>query len=118
MSGQTSLPLLEVKNPVPAEVFTFVNFLYDWTRVSSFLPPIAFGQDNGGGQRSGDTLEIRMWSMVKAIHRSRAYMTNGIRQMMQMTAAILKQKRISEVPARHESGEKGSLRFSVKGCIG
>ena len=45
--------VLEIKNPVPAEVFTFVNFLYDWTRTSSFLPPIAFGQDNGGGQRSG-----------------------------------------------------------------
>lgn len=92
--------VLEIKNPVPAEVFTFVNFLYDWTRTSSFLPPIAFGQDNGGGQRSGDTLEIRMWAMVKAIHRSRAYMTNGLRQMTQMTAAILKQKRVAEAPIR------------------
>lgn len=92
--------VVEIANPVPAEVFTFVNFIYDWTRVSSFLPPIAFGQDNGGGQRSGDTLEIRMWAMVKAIHRSRAYMTNGLRQLMNMTAQILRQKRIAEVPAR------------------
>jgi hypothetical protein len=92
--------VLEISNPVPSEVFTFVNFLYDWTRVSSFLPPIAFGQDNGGGQRSGDTLEIRMWSMVKAIHRSRAYMTAGLRRLIWMTSQILKQKRLLDVPAR------------------
>lgn len=92
--------VLTIDNPVPSEVFTFVNFLYDWTRTSSFLPPIAFGQDNGGGQRSGDTLEIRMWSMVKAVHRSRSYLTNGLMQMIKMTAAILKQKRVSEVPVR------------------
>jgi hypothetical protein len=92
--------VLEIKNPVPAEVFTFVDFLYDWTRVSSFLPPIAFGQDNGGGQRSGDTLEIRMWSMVKAIHRSRAYMTSGLRRLIWMTSQILRQKRLMDVSTR------------------
>jgi hypothetical protein len=92
--------VVEIKNPVPAEVFTFVNFLYDWTRTSSFLPPIAFGQDNGGGQRSGDTLEIRMWSMVKAIHRSRAYMTAGLRRLIWMSAQILKQKRLLDIPSR------------------
>ena len=94
-----------------------MNFLYDWTRVSSFLPPIAFGQDNGGGQRSGDTLEIRMWSMVKAIHRSRAYMTAGIRRMIWMTAQILKQKRLMDIPARALSRMEDGLILPRYGSV-
>lgn len=84
--------ILESKNPIPQGVFDYINFIYDWTRTSSFAPPIAFGEDNGGGQRSGITLEIRMWPLVKATRRSRAYMEAGLRRAMKMSAQIIQQK--------------------------
>jgi hypothetical protein len=92
--------MLEARNPVPEGVFQYINFLYDWSRTASFAPPIAFGEDNGGGQRSGATLEIRMWPLVKSTRRSRAYMTEGLIRLVKMTGQILQQKRFPGVPAR------------------
>jgi len=84
--------VLEPKNPIPQGSFEYVSFLYDWARTSTFAPPIAFGEDDGGGQRSGATLEIRLWPMLKAIARSRLYHAGGMRQMAQVTGKIYKQK--------------------------
>jgi len=89
--------LLEAKNAVPQGAFEYVKFLYDWTRTSTFTPPIAFGEDQGGGQRSGRTLEIRMWPLLRSSRRSRAYMAAGLRQMMKIAAKILLQKKISDI---------------------
>lgn len=89
--------MLEAKNPLPEGVFNYLKFVYDWSRTSSFAPPIAFGEDNGGGQRSGVTLEIRMWPLIKATRRSRAYMLTGIRKAIWMTGVILAQKSISGI---------------------
>jgi len=89
--------LLEAVNPVPESSFSYVKFLYDWSRTSVFAPPIAFGEDNGGGQRSGITLEIRLWPMLKAIRRSRAYLTIGLLDALKKSALILKQKGFSEI---------------------
>jgi hypothetical protein len=90
--------MLEARNPIPQSVFDYLKFIYDWARTSSFAPPIAFGEDQGGGQRSGATLEIRMWPLVKAVRRSRAYMSAGIQKAIWMTARILEQKRLSTIP--------------------
>lgn len=92
--------MLEAKNPIPQGVFDYLKFIYDWSRTSSFSPPIAFGEDQGGGQRSGATLEIRMWPLVKAVRRSRAYLTAGILRAIWMSAEILRQKNISGVQVR------------------
>lgn len=92
--------MLEAKNPIPEGVFSYLKFIYDWARTSSFAPPIAFGEDQGGGQRSGATLEIRMWPLVKAVRRSRSYMTVGILRAIWMSAQILAQKGISDVSVR------------------
>lgn len=89
--------LLESKNPVSAATFEYIKFLYDWTRTSSSAPPIAFGEDNGGGQRSGVTLEIRLWPLLKAMRRSRGYLTAGLLQALQVTGRILKQKKFSGI---------------------
>lgn len=89
--------LLEAKNPVPEAAFKHINFVYDWVRTSSFAPPIAFGEDNGGGQRSGVTLEIRLWPLLKAVRRSRSYMSTGLKRAMRITGKILAQKKYSDV---------------------
>ncbi len=90
--------ILESKNAVSPQAFEYIQFLYDWARTSTFSPPIAFGDDNGGGQRSGDTLEIRLWPLLKALRRSRAYMTAGLRQALYISGCILAQKEFTDVP--------------------
>jgi hypothetical protein len=92
--------ILEAQRPVPPETFSYVKFIYDWTRTAAFTPPIAFGEDNGGGQRSGQTLEIRMIPMIRANKRSRAYMGEGLAKLLWMAGKILQQKRFDDVPAR------------------
>jgi len=84
--------ILQSDNPIPNGVFEFVSFLYDWGRISSAAPPIAFGEDEGGSQRSGITLEIRMWPLIKATRRSRGYMNTGIKRAMKISAIIMIQK--------------------------
>jgi hypothetical protein len=84
--------VLEVKNPVPQGAVENVEWLYDWVRTSTFAPPIAFGEDNGGGQRSGATLEIRMWPLIKAVRKHRAYLRTGMRHAAYITGKILRQK--------------------------
>jgi hypothetical protein len=91
--------LLESENPVAQATFEYIKFLYDWTRTASSAPPIAFGEDNGGGQRSGVTLEIRLWPLLKAMRRSRGYLTAGFLQALQVTGQILKQKQFRDIPA-------------------
>jgi hypothetical protein len=101
--GQSEPPtvgMLEAKNPVPKEAMQHVQFLYDYGRVSAFAPPIVFGEDDGGGQRSGITLEIRMWPLIKAVRRSRSYMGGSLIRGMQKSAKILQQKDFSDVPKR------------------
>lgn len=91
---------MEAKNPVPAEAFQYVSFLYDWTRVTSFSPPVVFGEDTGGAQRSGITVELRMWPMLKAVRRTRAYLHAFLRRAMRSTAIILSQKKYTNVSPR------------------
>ena len=90
--------ILEAKEPVPEGAFKYVGFLYDWARTSVFAPPIAFGEDSGGGQRSGVTLEIRMWPLIKATRRSRSYFSTGLSRLLRKSGLILQQKRLG--PAR------------------
>lgn len=92
--------LLEASNPIPAGTYDYLNFLFNWSRTSVFMPPIALGDDNGGGQRSGATLEIRMLPMIRAVKRSRAYMSAGLRRAMYISGKILEQKRYSDVSVR------------------
>ena len=92
--------VLEIKNPIPQGAFEYINFIYDWSRTSTFAPPIAFGEDNGGGQRSGITLEIRLWPLLKSIKRSRSYLAAGLKGALLKSAYILKQKEFSGMPQR------------------
>lgn len=84
--------VLEPKNPVPQGAFEHIEWLYDWVRTSTFAPPIAFGEDAGGGQRSGITLEIRMWPLIRAVKKHRAFMRTGLRLAAFITGRILAQK--------------------------
>jgi hypothetical protein len=91
--------ILETKNPVPEGLFKYVQFLYDWSRTASFAPPIAFGEDDGGGQRSGITLEIRLWPLLKAMRTARAFMASGVVRALKISGRILAQKNIDGIPA-------------------
>jgi hypothetical protein len=99
-SPEPKVGLLEVGAAVQPGVFNFLNFVYDWARTSSFAPPIAFGEDDGGGQRSGITLEIRMWPLLKAVKRSRAYLGASLRRAMRISGLILRQKNLPKIPIR------------------
>ncbi|MCK5308047.1 MAG: phage portal protein, partial [Zetaproteobacteria bacterium] len=96
-SPPPEVKLLEADNPVPEPAFDYVKFIYDWSRTSAFAPPIAFGEDSGGGQRSGRTLEIRMWPLLRATRRSRGYMAGGLQRIMRIGAVILQQKKFENV---------------------
>ena len=85
--------ILEAQNPIPSGTFDYIKFLYDWGRTSVMAPPIVFGEEEGG-QRSGTTLEIRMWPMIKAVRRSRSYLGDGVKRAMMKSALILKQKKL------------------------
>lgn len=92
--------ILEATAAVQPGVFEYVNFLINWSRNAATSPPIAFGEDDGGGQRSGITLEIRMWPLIKATRRSRAYMIAGITRALKISAQILKQKSFPDIKSR------------------
>ena len=96
--------MLQTTNPVPKELFDYVNFIYNWARTSSFAPPIAFGEDNGGGQRSGATLEIRLWPLLKAMRRSRAYMAAGLQRAVYISGLMLAQRQYPDVPTEAIKG--------------
>jgi hypothetical protein len=96
-SPEPHVDILEAKNPIPQGTFDYIKWIYDWGRTSSFAPPIAFGEDNGGGQRSGVTLEIRMWPLIKSMRRSRAYFSAGLLRAAKISSIILRQKSLAPV---------------------
>jgi len=89
--------ILEPKVNVIEKTFDYVQFMLRMARDMAQTPAIVYGDDNGGGQRSGATLEIRMRSLLSSIGRSRTYMTTGLRRMIKITAAIYKQKGFSDI---------------------
>jgi hypothetical protein len=97
-SPEPKVGILEASNPLPSGTFEYINFIYNWARVSSFAPPIIFGEDDGGGQRSGITLEIRMLPLIKAVRRSRSYLSVGLIRAMKKAAKILIQKDFTGMP--------------------
>jgi len=99
-SPKPELGILEAKNPTPQGTFDYIEFLYNWSRVSAFTPAVSLGDDDGGGQRSGITLEIRMAPLIRSIRRSRSYLSTGLMKAARITAAILEQKEFSDTPKR------------------
>jgi hypothetical protein len=86
-------------NILPASA-NHIEFLLKMARDHAGTPAIAFGDDNGGGQRSGDTLEIRLRPLEATVRRSRSYFDGGLNRLLKVTAAILKQKEYPGIPAR------------------
>ncbi len=82
-----TLSTLESKNPVPEAAFHHINFVYDWARMAGYSPPVAFGEDEGS-QRSGATLQLRMWPLTRAIRRTRLYWKPALLQVVQLIMSI------------------------------
>jgi hypothetical protein len=98
-NAEPKVDVLQSKTPVPPAAFEHIKFIYDWTRTAASAPPIAFGEDDGGGQRSGVTLEIRLWPLLKSVRRSRSYFSAGLMKAISITAKILEQKNFSDIPS-------------------
>jgi len=92
--------VLETKGNVLGPASDQVKFLLRMARDHAGTPAIAYGDDDGGGQRSGDTLEIRLRPIMAAARRSRSYLSTGLKQLLKITSIILAQKQFPEVPAR------------------
>ena len=92
--------VLETKGEILAPAFDYIKFMLRMGRDHAGTPAIAYGDDDGGGQRSGDTLEIRLNPLMAAVRRSRSYFTPTLRRMLKITGAILRQKSFSDVPVR------------------
>jgi hypothetical protein len=86
--------VLEAKNPLPEGSQNYIQFLFDWSLTSQNTPPIALGIE-GTSQRTGISLEVKMYPLLRAITRSRSYMSAGILQALRYSALILNQKDIS-----------------------
>jgi hypothetical protein len=82
-----TLNTLESKNPVPEAAFQHINFVYDWARNAGYSPPVAFGEDEGS-QRSGATLELRMWPLTRSIRRTRLYWRPAFLQTIRLIMSI------------------------------
>ncbi len=91
---------VEVGGNVLPAVLQHIEFLERMAYAISQTPAIAFGSDNGGGQRSGDTLEIRLRPLVAGVSRSRLYMNSGIRRLLRVTAALYKSREMPGIPRR------------------
>ena len=79
--------------PEPASTFEFMNFLVEMTRFASSTSPVAFGIDEGS-QRSGVTLEVRLWPMLMQARVSRVYLKWG---MVAINNLILKMVQASGI---------------------
>lgn len=109
------LGILQANTPVPQGTQDHVSFVYDWARTAANAPPIAFGEDNGGGQRSGTTLLIRLWPLVRAVKRDRMYMQSGYRRITNISMAILRNNFPTFLPRQVHTAHQESvlnLRFA------
>jgi hypothetical protein len=86
--------ILEAKNPLPTGTFDYIKFVYDWGLTSENTPPIALGLEETS-QRTGVSLEVKMYPLIRATSRSRGYFGSGLSRAMAKSAMILDQKDIS-----------------------
>ena len=90
--------ILETQNAILQYAFQDLELLLQLCREAAGTPAIAFGSDDGGGQRSSDTLVVRLRPMVMSIARSRRYMTAGIKSLLSITSKISEQKSFRDIP--------------------
>ncbi len=99
MPGQDPpfLGVLEADDPIPEAAFQHIQFVYDWARVAGYSPPVAFGEDEGS-QRSGATLQLRMWPLTRAIRRSRMYWKPAFMRLMKLIVEIAEANGTKSIP--------------------
>jgi len=78
---------------VPQSTEHFLNFMLDMSRTATFIPPVAFGEDEGS-QRSGLTLVIRMWPLVQQIKMARAELMDGLESLARKILKVARVKGI------------------------
>jgi hypothetical protein len=74
--------VLEPKSE-PSSSFEFIKYVNDLARSAAFTSPVAFGEDEGS-QRSGATLELRLWPMLQNCKVTRGYMVVGLSKVHDM----------------------------------
>lgn len=93
-SNPPEVGMLEAKNPLPTGTFDYIQFVYNWGLTSENTPPIALGLEETS-QRTGISLEVKMYPLLKATLRSRGYFGSGVSRALAKSARMLDQKNIS-----------------------
>jgi hypothetical protein len=85
--------------PEPASSFNFINFMLDMTRQAAFTSPVAFGEDEGS-QRSGVTLQLRLWPLMQQVKTTRIYWRT---QLVALHGMILAMAKFRDIGNRYDS---------------
>lgn len=78
----------------------YPQMLHDQLRRDTFIPPVADGEDEGS-QRSGQTLYLRMWSIISKTRACRTHWTTGLIILAKMIARIAVIKGVGGITAEH-----------------
>lgn len=82
----------------PAGTFNYMEMMVDLSRMMTFSPPVAFGEDEGS-QRSSLTLSMRMWPLLQQTRTARTHLSQGL---MRLNKKILRARRIRDEAERRE----------------
>jgi hypothetical protein len=85
--------------PEPASSFNFINSILDMTRQAAFTSPVAFGEDEGS-QRSGVTLQLRLWPLMQQVKTTRIYWRT---QLVALHSMILAMAKFRDIGNRYDS---------------
>jgi len=80
--------------PEPVSSFQYMGYMLNLVRNSAFTSAVAFGEDEGS-QRSGVTLELRLWPMLQMAKMSRAYLTNGLTRLANFMLTMMEERDIT-----------------------
>jgi len=76
---------------LPAGTLEFLKLLLETTDKLAFIPPVAFGQDEGS-QRSGMTLLMRMFPLAEAIQSARLEWSDRMSRLAEYSIEMLRAK--------------------------
>ena len=102
ISASDPQPMLNRLEPpnMPAGYSQFMNDMEEMAQNAMITPSIAYGKEEGS-QRSGQTLNQRMWPMLSHTTSERTNWTTGLNQICDMTIRILAAHGRAELTEKH-----------------
>jgi hypothetical protein len=96
--AQKDPPTVKAEDPpsFPPAFGAFTDTIWKFLQRTGHLPPVTFGEDEGS-QRSGATLEVRMWAATSHTRGERTYWTEGKNMLDTMIVKMLVIKMAAEL---------------------